>query len=270
MNRIPDIFKIQLVIFLGLIALVMAMWALRSGDGRILKGEESYRKGESATTISERKTAFNEALDNFLKLEADYNPRFGTGKLDFNIANTYFQLGEYPLSILHYKRAEQLMPRSEVVKRNLVQAEKKGGVNAEENRRMLDVLLGKTFLSLPERIELFFVLAVLTLAFVSGWLWTKNSGLYKGAIFFLIPATVVLLNLIATHYFSPVDAVLMHAVELRRDAGNEFAKIGDAPIPGGTTLEVIGTTPNRRWLKVVAPGGDLGYVPSEAVKLVDL
>lgn len=270
MKNIPDVFKIQFAIFLGALALVFAMWALRSGDARVAQAEESYRQGEAATTISERKTAFNTALDLFLKLNADYHPNFGTGKLDFNIGNTYYQLGEYPLSILHYKRAEQLMPRSEVVKRNLAQAQKKGGLNVTENRRFLDVLLGKNLLSLPERIELFFVLAVLTLVFTSGWLWTKSSWLSKVAGLFLIPASLVLLNLIVTHYFSPVEAVLTQAVELRRDAGTQFAKVGDTPIPGGTSVEVISTTPNGRWIKVVAPGGDLGFVPSEAVKLVDL
>lgn len=270
MNKIPDVFKIQFCIFLGVLALVFAIWALRSGDGRIGLAEESYRKGETAITIAERKSAFNTALDLFLKLDADYHPNFGTGKLDFNIGNTYYQLGEYPLAILYYKRAEQLMPRLELVKRNLLQAQKKNGLHVEENTRLFNVLLGKTLLSLPERLQLFFVLSVLTLIFISGWLWTKNPWLSKAALFFMIPAAVVSLNLFVTYYFSPVDAILIHAVELRKDAGNEFAKVGETPVPGGTSLEVINTTPSGRWLKVVAPGGDLGYVPSEVVKLVDL
>ncbi|HEV8051485.1 MAG TPA: tetratricopeptide repeat protein, partial [Parachlamydiaceae bacterium] len=252
MKNIPDIFKIQFCIFLGVLALVFAMWALRSGDERVGQAEESYRKGEAASTISERKTAFNTALDLFMKLDADYQPNLGTGKLDFNLANTYYQLGEYPSAILHYQRAEQLMPRSEAVKRNLMQAQKKSELNVEENRRLFDVLLGKTFLSLPERLQLFFVLAVLTLIFISGWFWTRNPWLSKAAVFCLIPASIALLNLVATYYFSPVDAILIRSEELRRDAGREFATVGDKPIPGGSSLEVINTVPNGRWLKVLA------------------
>jgi hypothetical protein len=272
MITIPHWLKVQFFVFLSIVVLVLGFLVFRTGDLRTAQqAEEYYRQGETAQTIFARKQAFNKALDLFLRLDADYHPHFGTGRLQYNIANTYFQLGEYPLSILYYKRAENLMPRSQPVKRNLSQAYTKAGSKmAEKHLGLFDLFLLKPFLSLPERIQIFFVLASLTLGLISAWLWTRKSWLSKTATTFLALTFIFFLNLGISYYFSPVEAVLVHAAEMRRDAGMEFAQVGDGPVLGGTTVEVLGTSPNGKWLRVVVPGGDFGFLPSEAVKLIDL
>lgn len=272
MTAIPQWFKVQFFVFIGIVALVLSVLIFRTGDLHTAQqAEEYYRQGETAQTIFARKQAFNKALDLFLKLDADYHPHFGTGRLQYNIANTYFQLGEYPLSILYYKRAENLMPRLQPVKRNLSQAYTKvGSKMVEKHQGLFDLFLMKPFLSLPERIQIFFALASVTLGLISAWLWTRKSWLSKTATTFLALTLILFLNLGISYYFSPVEAVLVHAAELRRDAGMEFAQVGDTPVLGGTIVEVVGTSPNGKWLKVIVPGGDFGFMPSDAVKLIDL
>lgn len=271
MKDIPNWFKIQFFVFIGLLVLILAMFVFRTGDMRaVQQAEEYYRKGEMATTIYSRKEAFNHALEILLKLDNTYHPNFGTGRLQYNIGNTYFQLNEYPFSILYYERAKALMPRSPMIKRNLAQTQSRAGLKITEGPvGLLDLFLLKPYLSLPERLQLFAALAALTLVFASAWLWTRKPWLSKIAGAFLVLALVLLVNLGVTHYFSPVEAVLVQAAELRRDAGMEFAQVGNAPFLGGTIVEVVGTSPNGRWLKVAVPGGDFGFMPSEAVKLID-
>jgi tetratricopeptide (TPR) repeat protein len=269
MKTIPSRFTIQFFVFLGLLAMLLTSLLVKMNDVRLQQAEDSYHKGEAAKTISERKEGFNEALELFLKLDAEYLPHFGTGRLDYNIGNTYFQLEEYPLAILYYKKAENLMPRSELVKRNLSQAENKIGLHEENKHGILDTLLLKPYLSLPERLQLFFIFSLFTLIFTSAWLWTKNQWFSKSAVLFLIPAFLLLLNLTFSYYFSPVHGVLIQSAELRRDAGMQFAKVSEQPILAGTTLEVTGTSMNGRWLRVVLPNGEFGFVPIESLKLIE-
>lgn len=270
MKAIPCRFQVQLFLFLGLIVLVFIFLGLRRGDHRIPLAEESYRKGESASTLAERNEEFNQALDLFLQLDGDYRPNFGSGKLSYNIGNTYFQLGEYPQSILYYMRAENLMPRSQVIKRSLSLARNKLGLSQQDDRDWLDLFLLKPYVSLPERLQVFFALASLALFFCSIWLWTKKQWSSNGGVISLSLLAIVTINLVVTYYFSSVEGVLVKAVELRRDAGVEFAKVSDQPISAGTTVEVVGMSPDVKWMKVVAPNGEFGYAPGEAVKLVDL
>lgn len=268
MNAFSDWLKIQFFIVLTLILVVLAVWLPQTGDVRLQQAEEHYRNGEAATTIAARKEGFNSALNLFLKLEEEHQPLFGTGRLSFNIGNAYYQLGEYPLAIAYYRRAESLMPRSLPVKQNLAQVREKAGVSEISDNNLFDALLFKSFISLPEKLQLFFGLSMLSFLFISAWLWMKKRWLGKLAAAFLILTAAVLTNVALSYYFSPIEAILVHAVELRRDAGMEFAKVGDGPIRGGTAVEVVGYASNGKWFEVVAPNNDFGYVPSTSLKLI--
>lgn len=270
MKSIPLWFKVQFFIFSCIVAVILGVLVFRSGDMlSVNQAEEYYHKGEMAETIYARKQAFNQALELFSNLDNQYHPYLGTGRLQYNIANTYFQLNEYPISILYYKRAENLMPRSQPVKRNLVQAQANAGLKiSQKPDRLLDFFLLRPFLSLPERIQIFAALCILTFIFASAWLWTRRPWLSKITIGSLIPTLIFLLNLTISHYFSPIEAVLVKAAELRRDAGMEFATVGEGTVLGGTIVEVLGTSQNGKWLKVIIPNGDFGFMPIEAVKIV--
>lgn len=258
--------------WIGLLLGVLTFFVLpfRAQDSRLQKVNESYRQGESALTLFAKQESFNAALALLLTLDAQYHPHFGNGILSYDIGNTYFQLGEYPLSILYYKRAENLMPRSEAVKRNLLQVRKKIGIKTEEKKKLVEIVTLKSYLSIPERLQVASLLALFTLFFSSAWLWSKKQGFLNITVLLLLPLTVLLLNLTVSYYFSPIEGVFIQAAQLRRDAGIEFAKVSDQPIPGGTLVEVIHLSPNGKWFKVALSSGEFGYVPSEAIRLVDL
>lgn len=259
--------------FLGFFVVILAiltalMWLLGGGDVRMAQAEALYHRGESALTVFEKNRAFNQALDLFLKLEEKHAPNFGTGKLPYNIGNTYFQLGVYPLAIFYYKSAENLMPRSGSVKKNLSLTRQKMGLETPKTT-FFDFVFLRNFLSLAERLQLFFVSSLLTLLLFSIWLWKKNRWLVLAGSFFCAVASFLLINLGFSYYLSPIEAVLIHAVEVRRDAGMGFAKAADRPIPGGSVLEVTGSTPDGKWLKVFAADCAFGYVPSESLRIID-
>jgi tetratricopeptide (TPR) repeat protein len=261
--------KIPLILLLLIAVLIAVILTFRAkGDNRLKTADENYRRGESATTLSERKKEFNESLDLYLQLDGEYHPNFGNGKLSYNIGNTYFQLEEYPQALFYYKKASRLMPRSDVIKRNLIQAEQKLGIQTEQHSNVFSSFLLQPWLSLPERLQLFFAAGFIAFSLASAWVWTQQRFIWYAMVISLIPVVFLLFNLASTYYFSPIEAVMMHAAELRRDAGTEYAKVIKEPIRGGVTVEVLGTSPNGEWLKILTPEGNLGYVPSEAAKLL--
>lgn len=268
MNFIPQSLKIPLILLAGIMIIAGVSLTFRTGDNRLQDADKTYHGGESASTLSERKQAFNHALDLFLQLDNEYQPNFGNGKLSYNIGNTYFQLGEYPLAAFYYKKAKKLMPRSEVIERSLSQTEQKLGLTPKKTSDLFSSFLLNPWLSLPERLQGFFVTALMMLILASAWIWNKIRWLLYLTIIAIIPFSFLLLNLTLTYYFAPIEAVVIHATELRRDAGTEYATVTPKPIQGGTTVEVLGGSSNGQWLKVITPEGVLGYMPASAARVL--
>ncbi|MCC5709535.1 hypothetical protein LH488_27915, partial [Klebsiella pneumoniae] len=88
--------KIAAFFLLGLLAALFFYLILPHYPSQSDEAYQSYVEGEKAQTIADRKTQFNHALTLYKDLDNKYHPDFGNGKLFYNIANTYFQLGEYP------------------------------------------------------------------------------------------------------------------------------------------------------------------------------
>jgi len=228
-----------------------------------------YKAGEKGQTVLERKENFNLALQEYIKLENEYHPAFGNGKLYYNIANTYFQLGDYPWSILYYNRALALMPRNEDIPHNLEIALSKLNLSEpESNKTFRNLFFFHYMLSLPERLEIFFFSGVALLLLISAFIWNKKAWLKYcialiGTFWFII-----LLSLVYTRYFEPVKGVMVQASDLYRDAGKQYAKVIPKPISAGMKVKVLDTKDRGRWLKVVTPDGQLGYVPLEAIRIL--
>ena len=84
----------------------------------------------------------------------------------------------------------------------------------------------------------------------------------------LLISLMLLLSVGYTRYLSPLEGVVVRSVELRRDAGNQYAAVQIDPVPAGAVVEIVAFSPDGRWYKVLAPKGDLGYAPQEAIRLV--
>lgn len=259
--------KLAVIGIFILACFTLFLFFYRVPDERIHAAETFYRLGESAGTVYERKDAFNEALKLLTDLEREYHPEFGTGRLYFDLGNAYYQLGVYPFAILNYLKAESLMPREEVVRRNLEAARQKIALKPPPTKNIF--ITPFSFLSLPEYLQLFFFMTFLGICFYSVWIWKPLSYCKVAAFLFFGISGLILLHLGLIRYLSPVEGVLVKAVELRRDAGVEFAKVGDQPIPAGTVITILGVSSNassQSWVKVAVPGGEFGYILQDAVR----
>lgn len=270
MRKLPPFLMIPLIIFSGLvIAGILSLFG-RHGDVRVGEADSQYVAGETAATIAERKEAFNRALELYSNLETDYDPKLGTGRLYYNIANTYFQLEEYPLAILYYQRAKLLLPRDHVVDANLAAAQTKLNIAAKADKNAFSRLLFFHFyLSKPERLQLFFIFSAAVLICFVAYLWVPKRVLRILTILFLSVAILFSLSLAYSYYFSDVEAVMIHSSILRRDAGVQYAKVTTQPIPAGTKVDVLELYPDRNWFKIATPSREVGYVPQDSLRIID-
>lgn len=240
----------------------------REGVEKLQEASGSYVEGEKAKTLAERENAFNRALTFYSELASEYQPDFGTGKLFFNLGNTYFQLNQYPMAIYNFEKAFSLLPREEKVKWNLRIAKEKLGIAEETKQSNFDrIFLFHHKLSLPERLQVFFILSLIVLFLSSCYLWFRHHSLRTSLMISLIFWTAILCSLGYTRYLTPLEGIIVKATELYRDAGHQYATVTDNPVLAGSKVEVLDVMPNGKWLKITAEG-QMGYVPQEAIRLI--
>lgn len=229
---------------------------------------KNYSEGENASNVAERQKYFNNALEGYLDLYKRYHPDRGNGKLDYNIANSFYQLEEYPSAILYGNKSLLLRPRDERAANLLALAEKKLNLTSEKKGSFqLAFLIGPRF-SLPEKIQIFCAcLLIAGLAF-SFLIWTESVIWKSIGVFFSLILVFVLLNLGYVYYFSPIEGVVMQSSLLYRDAGKQYAPVNETPAPSGEKVTVLEVSGDHQWLKVETPSGIVGYLPAKSLRLI--
>lgn len=263
--------KIHLPLFFFALVIAVCLFSIFMKGKEILLKEsyDTYLAGEQADTISLRQRNFNRALNYYKELEEKYHPDDGNGKLFFNIANSYFQLGEYPWAILYYYRAQSLMPRADKVYRNLQIARSKLNLPPTENPSIFEkVFFLHNYFSLPERLQIFFIFALISFIFASLLIWIKKKWINVALFVTTVIACIMLISVCYTRYLSPVEGVIVSSTNLYRDAGTQYAKVMDEPVPSGSKVEVRGILFNGTWFKILTPEGHFGYVPNSSLQVI--
>lgn len=250
-----------------IIAVNLIVSSFDSVDKELATTALTYQNAELAKTLSEREEGFNQSLKVYKRLESEYHPNFGNGKLYYNIANNYFQLGQYPLAAVYYLRAEKLMPNSREVNTNLGITLNKLGIQRTKTASVFDkIFFFHSSLSLPQKLQA--MLFVATLLFILGCclIWKPFTGLKTIAFILGIMFLVLLGSIFYSQYLSPSTAVILKANELYQDAGFQYSKVLQAPIlPGSevTVLNVMG-----KWIKIKTADGVVGYIPSDGLEII--
>lgn len=254
-----------LIIMVVALLFCSVLWMFyRPASNQIQQAEASYHSGEIADTIHARSEAFNQALKLFSDLDKQYHPTYGTGKLYYNLGNTYYQLNQYPWAILYYLKAESLMPRDEKILRNLELARQRLGITAPKSS-LIKIITRPPYMSLPEYLQLFFLITFISIMLFSAWIWNRSNGLRNSVMLTSLIAALIMTHLLVIRYLSPVEGVLLHAVELRKDAGTQFALVDSKPIPAGTVVTILETSPNDTWVKITTPSS-FGYIERNKVQ----
>jgi tetratricopeptide (TPR) repeat protein len=227
----------------------------------------SYQQGEKATTFEERRHAFNQAL--FLYSQAE--EQFGTSNATLNhaLADSYFQLGEYPWAILYYQRALKQDPRNALLKTLLEETQQKAGLPiTSHDFTLTQQLLFIPFLSLSQRFEVFFWIALLTLLVCVTAIWLPYTWMHRLATGCVILACLGLLNLGFSYYFTPLEGIIVTTTGLYREPSEQQPQIASDPLLAGTQVHVLQVLSDGNWLKIADSTGLIGYVPVSNLRLI--
>lgn len=225
-----------------------------------------YVQAERAESNQERALKFNEALSAYAEVEAEY-PR--QGQLLFNIANCYFQLGEYGWASLYYWRALELYPRDKRILYNLrVNAEYAGLAPFGAVGPLDGLLFLHSKLSQGERVQVVFVLTLLGFVFWSSWVATRFGILRFFGNVLMVSIILGLLSLAYSQYLAPIEAVLVQAAPLHKDAGAHYAEVLSKPALAGTKVRVLEVREEGNWLKIETPEGIVGFVSSDRLRII--
>lgn len=232
------------------------------------QADTAYSEGEKASSIAQRQESFNRALKLYEELETTYDPTFGDGRLYYNIGNTYFQLEQYPWAVLYYYRALALRPRDGRIEQNLEVAQNKLGLKPDDQISTIQKLLFfRTYLSLPEQLQLLIVLGIILCVLLSLRIWKPYSLKYP-IYLVLILWIIMLVNVGYTRYYAPIEGVVLRSAALYRDAGEEYAKVSGKPILSGSKVQVVDVVQDGKWLKVLSPTGEVGYLPVTSISII--
>lgn len=243
--------------------------SLSAGEFETLQAaNQSYTTGEQAQTLAKRQEDFNRAMTLYAILERDHRFFDDNGILDFKIANTYYQLEQYPWAVLYYYRAMNAMPRNNEVKVNLELALHQLGIVPQQEQSIFrKVFFLNTYWSLLERLYLFFGLFVIALAVTSLYIW-RVIAVKQAVIFVWILCGVILTSIGYTFYFTPVKAVVVESSLLYRSAGEEYAAVSEQPILSGEQVQVVEVLKEGTWLKVITGDKTLGYLSARKIRII--
>jgi len=233
------------------------------------EANKNYFEAESATTIAARKSGFNKTLDSYLNMEKRYDPRFGNGKLYYNIGNTYFQLKEYPLAALYYYRARSLRPLDSFVENNLnTTLEKLQLPLAKEKSALANVFFFHTRLPLPMRLQIFFFLAFSSVVFISINIWRPTKNVRNASIALISISIILFLSLMYTYFLENPQAVVVKSTAMYRGAGKQFAMVVDSPLKAGSRVVLLESDQGGTWLKVEDDDKGIGFVPHASLRVI--
>ncbi len=195
-----------------------------------------------------------------------------SGKLEYNLANCYLQAGDVGLAILHYRRAERLIPGDPLLANNLKEARSRC-LTAIEPRGRSTLLRGLFFLhysiALPLRAQIAMV------AFAACWvvLALRNfvprralSGLALACLF----AAASFGASVGVSLFSdrnePAGVLLAMDVVTYKGPGTGYQRQFEQPLQPGTEFTLRGR--RGAWWNIELPDGKSGWIESASGELV--
>lgn len=247
---------------------------IREGGASVNKEEplqepySYYEKGVHATTLLERQKAFNQALYLYKKLEPEVSDPFASGQLEVSIADNYFQLGEYAHAILYYYRALKLIPYSEAIRKHLELAQEKLALSPSAQIPLFDRIISfNLHFNFSDRLRFFFWSALLTTLVGSAMIWLSRPLFKRLYHLMILLSALICANLLATIYFSPLEAVVVEPLGIYRDPNVQQPQLQTLPLAKGMKIIVLDVQKGGKWLKIKV-NDTVGYVPARSIILI--
>lgn len=228
-------------------------------DQKLEEANQAYQEAISQENVSIKQQYFNLALGLYSEMEEKLKGNHSLGPLYYNIGNIYFYLSEYPLAITYYYRATQTIPHDPKLIQNLNYALEKMGIEDRYHAPHLNDY---------DLLKIFGGLAAFSIFLFSLHVWVKNRMLFFGALFFSATGLLCLCFAVFLRLTTPVEAVVIYPGLLRLGPGSDFPTVNENPVFPGKKIRVIDVTREGKWLKVISPNNQIGYIYYKSVRVI--
>lgn len=254
-------FKVKAILLL--FSLVISLKGMTSPNLEQANG--SVEKAFQATTWYDREVDLNRALTLYLDLESSAaNP---SRELHCAIGRIYEEFRLYPWALLEYNKALRLEPRNSLIKERIKENEKKIGID-QNAVRLVDYFNPRNWISLSEQNLGLLIGFTLLFIFLSLSIWKNKKEFQMITTSLLWIILLLLITLLISSYFSPIEGLLVNPTGLYREPGLEHSQITPVPLKAGLKIKILSTENNGEWLKISDPSGLVGYVPISTTRLL--
>jgi len=194
------------------------------------------------------------------------------GKLEYDIGNAYFRMGDLGRAILHYRRAERTIPNDANLLQNLAYARSRrlDRIEEEERTRVLKTLLFWHYDLAPRTRALVFAAAFALFWVGAGVRLVLRRQPPRWCLGLLAAlALLVLGSLLADAYREATvreGVLLAPEVVARKGDGETFQPSFQEPLHAGTEFRLLDTRGD--WLQIRLPSGQTCWVPGGTAELV--
>ena len=235
-----------LIMFLNAVCVSSVSGADLSREEAVLLIQEGNRFFEAGTALLDENPTragelFSDALLHFER--AIREGGISNGKLYYNVANTYFRLGDLGRAILNYRRALRLRPLDSNLHQNLdyARSKREDRIARTENRRAMALVLFWHY-NLPFWIKG----VVFTVCFALLWIAAAFRLLYKRAVFLWLVgaaalcAAIFLGSLVADSVGRRDEGVIITETVIARKGNAEtYQPSFSEPLHAGTEFTII-------------------------------
>lgn len=187
------------------------------------------------------------------------NSKTENGYLFYNLANSYFRLGELGKAIFYYRKALELLPRDADIKYNLEYVRQKTIDKIEKKTSLIDTFIRPTkSLNEKEAYILFFIFSFLTfLIFVIAIFYKRNFLKYVKTI--LILFTLFFAYVLNVKHFAKPFGVII-AEEVRVYSGVGIGNVVLFRVHQGTEFNINDSF--ESWRLIELSDGKKGWIES--------
>lgn len=212
---------------------------------------------------------FRLAAQRFESIAAD---GVANGRLEYNIGNCYLQAGDVGRAVLHYRRAQRLNPRDDLLADNLSVARSRRLTTISTSRSSMvlrNVFFWHYETALGSRTRAAIVLYLAFWALLIAWLVASYRMITVAAAFcavctVLIAGSIFTQNWMERH--APAGVVLGKDVVVYKGPGASYQRQFEQPLQPGVEF----TLRERRspWWNIELPNGQSGWIESSDADLV--
>ncbi|MBA3722240.1 MAG: SH3 domain-containing protein [Parachlamydiaceae bacterium] len=236
-------------------------------DTKLQEAQSYYQQGLNSKTLFQRKLNFNKALGLYLEIENIYGE--SSENLFESIGNNFYQVNEFAWAILYYHRVLSINPSNASVEQRLKLAQNKLGLPPTfEPNAMNRILSLNNIFPLSRRIVLLFFVTIISFIVCSIAIWFSGSFWKKLSAVMLGFEALLVVNLILTMYFSPLEGIIVNPTGLFQATDMNQPQITATPLVKGIKVKIIETQKEGNWLKILNPEGTVGFVPAGVVEII--